>query len=289
MKNYLFNLRQFDGEGGNSGNAGQDSGNSVVYGKQYEEHAESRDADDKDKGGGEDRQAAFDALIKGEYKDLYDASVRQNIERRFKNSRDNEEQLQRYNEALTPIYERYGIEAGKFDELATAIHNDESLYAEEAERRGMTPEQMLYLKQQENARAQAEDRLQRLEGAQKAQEDYNRWLQEGETLKEMYPDFNLADEVSNERFMHMLGAGWTVQEAYEAVHAHELIHNGIGTAAALAEQRVVNNIKARNSRPTENGLGGRPGVIVKKDPSKFDNNDIEEVIRQVKSGKTIIF
>lgn len=292
MGNKLFNLHIFEGEGAGGaegGLANQDASTKVVYGKQStnaEANTESHPSSDTISA--EDRRAQFDAMIKGEYKDLYQEQIKSTIDKRLKNVHDNQDTIDKYNSVLAPIYERYGIDNGKFEELSEAISNDESLYQDEADRLGMTAEQLLYLKQQERARAEAEEKLQRLEGARRAQEDYNGWIKEGEELKQMYPDFDLQEEVGNTRFTSLLSAGWSVQEAYEATHAHELIKGAIGTASSVTENRVVSNIRARNSRPRENGLGSNSGVIVKTDPTKFTKKDFEDIARRVREGETIV-
>lgn len=289
----LFNLHIF-GEGGesagaDSGLANQDVSTKVVYGKQSTEANTAKESHSNSDTTAEDRRTQFESLIKGEYKDLYQEQIKNTVDRRLKNVRDNQETIERYNNVLTPIYERYGIENGNFEELSDAISNDESLYQDEADRLGMTAEQLLYLKQQERARQEAEDKLQRLEGARKAQEDYNGWMQEAVIMKQMYPDFNLSEEVGNKQFTDLLSAGWTVQNAYEAIHAHDIIAGAIQKATSTATNRVVSDIRARNQRPRENGLGSNSGVIVKTDPTKFTKEDYEDIARRVQAGEKIVF
>lgn len=297
MKRIFFDLHQFEGEagGGNSGDASHgESGTTVLYGKQAEEPVheteleEGHDAGD-DESEAQKRQAEFDKLIKGDFKDLYDKSVKDNIDRRFKNVRESREQIDEINMTLRPIYERYGVEPGDVKGLDDAIRNDMSLYAEEADELGMTPEQFAYAKKAELEASRAQEELNRMRGAQEAQRTYQGWLAEGEELKKSYPDFDLATEVQDERFMSLLRQDWTVADAYEAIHAKELIARGIGTAAEKAQQNVVNNIRARGMRPSENGTGSKAGVIVKKDPSQFDDKDMEEIRKRVANGEKIAF
>lgn len=296
MQKKYFDLHQFEGEagGGNSGDAShEESGTTVLYGRQAEEpHQETEPEDGHDAGDDSEeqkRQAEFEKLIKGDFKDLYDKSVKDNIDRRFKNVRESKEQIDEINMTLRPIYDRYGIEPGDVRGLDYAIRNDMSLYADEANELGMSPEQFAYAKKAELEASRAQEELDRIRGAQEAQRTYQGWLSEGEELKASYPDFDLETEVQNEKFMNLLGQGWSVADAYEAVHVKELIARGIGTAAEKAQQNVVNNIRARGMRPSENGTGSKAGVIVKKDPSQFDNKDMEEIRRRVSNGEKIVF
>lgn len=298
IRKRYFDLHQFDGTGGAEGGDGGDashteSGTEVVYGKQAETEPEDDPEESHDADGDEDeeqkRKAEFEKLIKGDYKDLYDEAVKDNINRRFKSVKESKEQIEKMNLALLPLYEKYGIDTGDVEGLENAIRSDMTLYADEAEAMGMTPEQYAYAKQAEIEAMRASEELEKIKGAQEAQQAYQGWLVQGEELKKTYPDFDLATEVQNERFMNLLQSNWSVADAYEAVHAKDLITRGIGTAAEKVQKNVVDNIRARGMRPAENGTGNKPGVIIKKDPSQFDEKDLEEIRRRVANGEKIVF
>ena len=89
--------------------------------------------------------------------------------------------------------------------------------------------------------------------------------------------------------MNLLRQDWSVTDAYVAIHAKELIARGIGTAAERAQKNVMDNIRARGMRPAENGTDSKAGVIIKKDPSQFDNKDLEEIRKRVANGEKIVF
>lgn len=296
VKKY-FDLHQFgdgDAGGGNGGDASHASGETVLYGKQAEpagqetEPEESHDAGDNESDK-QKRQAEFDRLIKGEYKDLYDRAVKDNIDRRFKSIRESKDQMEQMNTTLLPIYAKYGLDVGDIEGLDQAIRSDMTLYADEANAMGMTPEQFVFAKKAEIEAMRANEQLERVRGAQEAQRAYQAWLTEGEELKKTYPDFDLETEIQDERFMNLLRQDWSVTDAYVAIHAKELIARGIGTAAERAQKNVMDNIRARGMRPAENGTGSKAGVIIKKDPSQFDNKDLEEIRKRVANGEKIVF
>lgn len=300
IRKKYFDLHQFDGtggagDGGNSGDASHESGTEteVLYGKQAEAETQEREPESGHDADGEDeeqeRKAEFEKLIKGDYKDLYDEAVKENINRRFKSVKESKETVEKMNMALLPLYEKYGIDAGDVEGLENAIRSDMTLYADEADAMGMTPEQYAYAKQAEIEAMRANEELEKIRGAQEAQQAYQGWLVQGEELKKTYPDFDLAVEVQDERFMNLIQSNWSVADAYEAIHAKELITRGIGTAAEKAQKNVVDNIRSRGMRPAENGTGNKPGVIIKKDPSQFDAKDLEEIRRRVANGEKIVF
>jgi hypothetical protein len=293
-----LNLHRFDGgEGGASdsgtanveGNQVEDSNSGepqeVVYGKQPEKGSEgSKDGEDKS---GDDLNARFDELIKGEFKDVYSQRISDTINQRFKNQNDFQQELESYDEALMPLYEHYGVEVGDFETLNEAMLDDDSLFEEEAEERGLSVDELKNIKQLEieNARLQAVAESQEREQA--VQEELQRWNDEASKLQESFPGFNLESEIQNEDFANLISGGWSVEKAYKAVHADELISQAVNITANRTRQNTINSIRARGMRPAENGINSRAGVIIKDDPSKYTDDDIKEILRRVDSGEKI--
>ena len=295
-KRLLMDLSMFDGTDGSPAETGgianhtsesHEAEPKTLYGKQdigNEPKGDGRSANDTD---GTDPNAEFDALIKDKYKEQYDSRIQDTINKRFKNQRDLSDELDNYNSKLSPLYSRYGIEAGDVDSLADAINNDDSLYKDEADERGISLEELKYMKQLEFQNQEAEMTRSRLEAEQKAQEDYDGWVAEAEALKTKYPNLDLRAEAQNEKFTGLLRMGWSVEDAYTAAHANEFIADAVGTAAKNTEKNVVDNIRARGMRPAENGIGQNNGVIIKDDPSKYSDADILEIIKRANAGEKI--
>ena len=87
-----------------------------------------------------DRNAEFEKLIKGEYKDLYDARVKDTVQKRLKSTK---ETVDKYN-SLSPMLEtlgkKYGVDFNDADALIKAIEEDDSFYEQEALEKGITVE-----------------------------------------------------------------------------------------------------------------------------------------------------
>ena len=85
----------------------------------------------------DERTARFETLIKGEFKDLYDARVQDTIRQRLKG---NEQTVQKYN-ALVPVLgllaDKYGVKADDIEALSKAIEEDETFYEDEALEKGL--------------------------------------------------------------------------------------------------------------------------------------------------------
>ena len=87
-----------------------------------------------------DRNAEFEKLIKGEYKDLYDARVKETVQKRLKSTK---ETVDKYN-SLTPMLEtlgkKYGVDSTDAEALIKAIDEDDSFYEQEALEKGIIDE-----------------------------------------------------------------------------------------------------------------------------------------------------
>ena len=60
-------------------------------------------------------------------------------------------------------------------------------------------------------------------------------------------------------------------------------------AAKAAASQAARNAAANAARPTENGVAKRSAAHVKSDVNTLTDDDIDEVIRQVKTGKIVSF
>lgn len=254
----------------------------VQYGKQESAPAAG------EKGSAEERNSRFEELIKGEFKDLYDARVQNTIRERLKG---NEATVQKYN-ALAPVLDllagKYGVEADNIEALSKAIEEDETFYEDEALEKGLTVQQVKEIRkmQRENAalRAQVEER----ERKENADATYAAWMQQAEALKQVYPSFDFATEAQNEQFRRLLQSGIPLQTAFEVIHKDEIIPAAMQYTAKQVEAKVANNVRAGQKRPAEGAAGGRSAVQVKSDPSKFTKADMDEIARRVARGERIV-
>ncbi len=254
----------------------------VQYGKQESAPAAG------EKGSAEERNSRFEELIKGEFKDLYDARVQNTIRERLKG---NEATVQKYN-ALAPVLDllagKYGVEADNIEALSKAIEEDETFYEDEALEKGLTVQQVKEIRkmQRENAalKAQVEERSRK----ENADATYAAWMQQAETLKQVYPSFDFATEAQNEQFRRLLQSGIPLQTAFEVIHKDEIIPAAMQYTAKQVEAKVANNVRAGQKRPAEGAAGGRSAVQVKSDPSKFTKADMDEIARRVARGERIV-
>ena len=236
-----------------------------------------------------DRNAEFDKLIKGEYKDLYDQKVQDTIQKRLKGTK---ETVDKYN-ALSPTLEllakKYGVDANDVEALNKAIEEDDAYYEEEALEKGVTVEQLKEIRKMEKENAELKRRMQEKDAQEKGAKLYAQWMDQGEKTKSIYPSFDLRAEMQNPKFVDLLRANIDVRTAYEVIHKDDIIPAAMQFTAKTVEQKLTNKIIANGARPTENGVSSQSGAVTKSDVSQLSREDRAEIIRRVQRGEKIRF
>lgn len=255
----------------------------VQYGRQESQVANANIAPDE-------RTARFEELIKGEYKDLYDARMSETIQKRLKSSK---ETVDKYN-ALAPTLEvlakKYGIkDATDVEALNRAIEEDDSYYEEEAYDRGMSVEDLKAFKKLERENAEFKRQMEETSVKENADRIYGEWMRQSEELKNIYPSFNLEAEMANPRFIDLIRNNIDVKTAFEVLHKDEIIPAAMQYTARQVEQKLTNKILANGSRPLENGNSANSSVIYKSDVTKLSKADRQEIARRVARGERITF
>ena len=237
----------------------------------------------------EDRNAKFEALIKGEYKDLYDARVQDTVQKRLKGSK---ETVDKYNE-LTPTLEmlarKYGVDASDIKALNKAIEEDDTYYEEEAVEKGVTVEQLKTIRKMERENAELKKQMEEQTNKERAERDVAEWMKQAEQAKHSFPNLDLGEELKNPQFINLLRSGVGVETAYFAMHHRELVPQAMQYTAKAVEQKLTNKVIANGARPTENGISSQASVVVKSDVSQLSKADRAEIIRRVARGEKIKF
>ena len=206
------------------------------------------------------REEAFEALIRGEYKDIYTRRVSEAVRGRLHKS---EETAARYEEALPVIEklaERFGVEKSDAAGLLEALTREE------------------------------EQSLGRSEQARKnAGEQAMRWGKEAEAVRRAYPAFRLAREMKNPAFRLLLKSGLPMKKAFESAHLEELLSGAVRESAREARAGAVADLLASRRRPGENGIASRAAATHPTDVSKLSRTERESLIRRASKGEKIRF
>lgn len=237
-----------------------------------------------------DRDQAFKDLIKGDWKPEADKYISDIIQKRFKNQQDHEAQLKEMEPLLEALYQREGVEKGNLKALIDKVTNDDALYEQEALQRGIpvdTYKEMRKL-QQDNERMKAQQAA--LAQRQQFEQHIQTLVQQGEQLKQLYPNFDLRTELQNPEFQRLTGpnVGIDVRTAFEIVHKDQLEAMKAEAITKKVSEDLSRAYASGSRRPAENSLsGGSEAVSMSDDPSKWDRKTLRRVIDDVKSGKKI--
>ena len=231
---------------------------------------------------------SFDELIKGDYKKEFEAKKKEAVQRavskRFKNQADLQGQLDRLNPILDLVGGRYGIVKGEngydIDAIQRKLEEDNSMYEQEAFERNMDVETLKQIKQLERQNQLLERQQQEYERRQ----GFEKLVREGEELKQIYPEFNLDEEMMNETFGRLIANGIPIKAAYEVAHLDDV-------KAAERQQTKEDVSKAIQSgqRPSENISNVSSAKLGAIDPSKLTHQQYEDIMRRVQSGEQVTF
>lgn len=261
---------------------------SVVYGKQ-----EAAPAAEVQKGpdNAADPAAEFEALIKGKYKEQYDARMQDTIRSRLKAKDTQITELTQKQTALEPVLEvlfrKHGVE--DVAALAKAIEEDDSYWEQEALEKGMNVQQLKNFKKMEKENASLRKQMEQQKQQQNADQMYGRWMQQAEEAKKVYNGFDLKTEMQNPQFQRLISNGIDVRTAYEVIHKDEIIPAAMQFAAKTVETKLAQSIASGAGRPAENGVGSGSPSITKSDVSQLSKADRQEIIRRVQRGEKIRF
>lgn len=269
---------------------GKEDLSTVVYGKPSGEIANPKNGKTADAETPEQKEARFQELIKGEFKEEYAKRTQAMIDDRFKKTKGMEEQLNKINPILQVLADKYGSNADDVDALLKAVEEDESFYQKAAIDAGLTVKQY---KEVQQLKRQNEE-LQRQQEARAEQENteriYNEWMNEAKEFSEKFGiELDLGAEIQNPEFAKLLGSGISVEGAYKAVHFDDMVGGAMAHTAEKVKESLVNSINGRSARPSEGATATSTGATFKTDVNKLTKADREEIERRAARGEIISF
>lgn len=235
------------------------------------------------------QDAEFEKLIKGDYKDAFSRRVQNIINGRFKETRTLQEQLQKSTPVFEILAQKYGIKSDDIDGIVRALENDDESYREEAMEKGITIEQLKEMKKLEREVLQLRRNESRRDEQDRINRDITNWKNQAESLKEIYPNFNLDTEIEDPQFFSLLRNNVDVRTAYEVIHRDEILGGAMQYAAQTAAKRVADSVAANSKRPVENGVTSQGAVNSQTDVNKLTKAQREEIERRVARGERITF
>lgn len=237
----------------------------------------------------EEKRKAYEDMINGEYKDIHQEKFQEVFNRRFKEVKGLENSLAAQQPVIDMLMSRYGITDGDVSKLERALEEDTEYWERVAEDHGMTVEQYQRMQKIERENAQLRAIRQREVNQAQFQNQIDTWYQEAESVKNLYPSFDFKAECQNKEFLKLLQSGVGVEHAYKMMHFDELTEKAARVAAQTADAQATARIKAKASRPSENGTSTQSAAIVRSDVSSLTRKERAEIARRVQRGEKIVF
>ena len=262
----------------------------VKYGIQ-DDGVQVTDAQETD--GGTDLNAEFEELIKGKYKDQYNAKMTDTVQKRLKGTKEQAAEQEARLESLKPVLEllgkKYGVDASDAAALIKAVEEDDSYFEEEALELGIPVEQLKQFKKTERENAELKRQMDEISTKENAAKIYQGWLEQAEEAKNFFPSLDLETEMQNPEFVNLLRNNVSVKAAYQVIHQDDIMRGAMQYTAKTIENKLTNNIIANGQRPTENGNSSQSASVIKSDVSQLTKADRQEIIRRVARGEKIKF
>lgn len=157
-------------------------------------------------------------------------------------------------------------------------------YEEAVGKRIQAAIQQRFRTRQEQAPAQAQP-------ADALRRHFESLSRQGEALREVFPGFDIMQEMRNPEFVRLTapGTGVSVKDAFYALHGEEIQRDSMRYAAQRAGERLAASVQAGASRPLENGMLKPAPVSLGVDIRGMDKKTREEYRRRIHSGETINF
>lgn len=245
----------------------------------------------------EERRRAYEEYIKGEGKEFYSEDTQKIVSKRVNDLKAMEEKMGKLQPFMDALSDKYNLAPDDLEGLMKAIQGDRDFFTEAAAEAGMdNPETYRQFREAQRKTKALEDAQKARQRAQEAaqrqsfvEQKMQAWRAEAEAVKAKHPSFNFEADSANPQFMSMLRAGVGIEAAYRALHHDEIVAGAVHNARAQTEKSVVDNIRAKGSRPAENGTSSASTFTYKSDVSKLSKADRAEIARRAARGEFIEF
>lgn len=192
--------------------------------------------------------------------------------------------------SLTPMLEvlarKYGMDMKNidYDALCKSVSNEDEFYEEKAMEMGTDVATARAADQRERDETRQQEEQARAATQQAIDSHIAALRQQEVELKKTFPNFSLDEELKDPRFVRMTapGGGWSLEDAFYAVHRKEIQAASAQVVAQRTAQSISQSIQAGQMRPQER----RNTQTTVNDFNKMSHADIKEKIAMAKrSGK----
>ena len=221
----------------------------------------------------------------------YNKQMQLTVQSRLKNAKMAEDTLGKLTPALEVLARKHGQDPANIDyeALANAISNDESYYEDKALEMGVSVDTAKRIDQHERDTARQQREEQRTLEQQKFQQHITKLEQQGQALKQVFPNFDLRTELQNPTFARLTSPnmGMSVEDAYYAVHRKEIQAAAMQVTAQKTAQKISNAIQSGSRRPNENGTSGQAPSVTTFDYRSMSPEQRKALKDRIRSGEKI--
>ena len=118
---------------------------------------------------------------------------------------------------------------------------------------------------------------------------YEKLMSEANELAEKIDGFDLGRELSDRRFTSLVHAGFSIEEAWRAVHFREIMRCASELISRSAEASAMAKLRSLGERPEENGAAGQAPCETKLSVDALTGKGIRDILRRVESGAKVKF
>lgn len=216
----------------------------------------------------------------------YNQRMQETVQARLRTAKDAEAKLGKLAPAIELLARKYGMDANNLDAdaLTKAISNDDSYYEDRALELGVPVETAKLIDQNEREAERRRVEEQRSFEQQRIQQHIEGLQRQAETLKQTFPQFDLAQELRNPAFARMTSpnVGISVEDAFYAIHRKEIQTAAMQVTAQKTAQQMANAIRAGQNRPAENGTSNQAPSVTTFDYAHASKTQRDELKRQIR-------
>ena len=118
--------------------------------------------------------------------------------------------------------------------------------------------------------------------------EYLSMLREADGLRARYAGFSLPELLEDARFLGMLRAGLSMEDAYLAMHGREVLRQAIAATHRWTETQLRAQWAAESRRPAEGAMTGGSTALSRTNPAQMTRAQREAIARRVLKGERVL-
>ena len=222
---------------------------------------------------------SYDDLIKSdEYKEAHKAYMDKTIGDRLKKYKGIEDTVNKQKLMLETVANKYGVDPtdeNYLETLAQKIEADDSYYEAYAVEHDISTEEARNIVTMQRKAAQYDADKEARTKEEQMRQHIMILRQNAEKTKAQFPNFDLENEMQDERFRRLCAANnGDTTSAYMACHWNEILPATVQMASRQIQNQTAQAVASNKSRPIENGISSSAPSVVE---NNFKNMSLKDL------------